>query len=196
MKNFIITSMAFLLVLATIPLQASVKNNRISGEQNIQSVPGQKSAVNGIQVITEPGVSSLSIDQFHTDFGSVKNATWKKLDHLNLDAVSFNKNGKNLTAYYNEDGNLIGTTSVKSFNDLPREGQQEIKDEYAGYTIGTVILFRNDNVSPEESPVFGSQYQFSQNYFVEMAKGNKRIVVQVNPVGMIYYFRSLGSTFG
>jgi hypothetical protein len=179
--------------MATLPLQASVKSNRIPGKQNIRIVPGNSNE-NEIHVVTEPDVNSLSIDQFHTDFKNAKNATWRKTSHF--DEVSFSRNGKKMTAYYNEDGDLVGTTSVKSFKDLPQEGQKQINDEYAGYSLGPVILFRNDNVSPDESNIYGPQYRYSENYFVEMKKGNNKIVVQVNPVGTIYYFRSLRSTIG
>ena len=101
-----------------------------------------------------------------------------------------------MTAYYNEEGNLIGTTTAKTFNELPQEGQRQIKYEYPGYRIGPVIQFNDDNIDPGESSIYGSQYRFPENYFVELTKGNDKIIVQVNPAGMIYYFRSLGSAIG
>ena len=184
--------------MSILPSQASVnfKNNLYAGKQTINLIPGNNNTAPAIHAVAEPGINSLSIDNFNADFENVKNVKWQKNEYY--DAVSFSKNGKEMTAYYNynKDGELIGTTMRKNFKDLPLEGQRQIKDEYSGYTIGPIILFRNDNVNPTESMIFGPRYSYYDNYFVEMAKGNKRIVVQVNPVGMIYYFRSLGSTFG
>jgi hypothetical protein len=178
-----------------VPARAFVQTRKISSGKNGLNIPGKiTDHENSIHVITAPDIGSLSLDQFRTDFGKVNNASWRKTVHF--DEVSFSKNGKAITAYYDEEGNLIGTTRVRTFNELPPEGQRQIKEEYKGYTIGPVILFRNDNISPDESKIYGPQYRYDENYFVEMTKGKRKIVVQVNPVGTIYYFRSMGSAIG
>ena len=134
-------------------------------------------------------VSELAKTHFYSDFGNVPNAVWKRVD--TYDQVIFTKDGQKMTAFYDYDANLVGTTSNKKFTDLPARAQQEIKAKYKNYSIGTVIFYDDNEANETDMILYGAQFEDADNYFVELAKGAEKIVVEVNPAGFVTYFKKL-----
>ena len=133
-------------------------------------------------------VNEITRDQFRDDFAMTPEK-WKRSDHY--DEAVFMKDRQQYVAYYDFNSNLVGTTTVKEFSDLPRPGQKNIKEEYSGYKIGPVILFHDYNITSDGIKAFWPEYRFANNYFVELMKGKDKILVQVNPQGDIYFFRDV-----
>lgn len=134
-------------------------------------------------------VSDYSLSSFNTDFGAKNNVSWTKTAHF--DEATFNQNGQEKTAYYDFDGKLVGTTTLKSFNDLPERGQKTINKKYPEYTVESVLLYDINKQSNAQMLLFNSQYVDSRNYFVQLSNGKNRIILQVNPVGGVYFFKKL-----
>ncbi|MBK9511912.1 MAG: hypothetical protein IPP61_01120 [Cytophagaceae bacterium] len=134
-------------------------------------------------------VSQRSKDQFAADFGQTTDVQWEIAPRM--DEGTFTKDGVVTTAYYNTDNKLIGTTCVKSFMDLPMKAQNEINDNYKSYTVGDVIMFDGmDNVSSYVT-LYNQDFTNSDNYFVELRKDNKKLVMEVNMAGDVAFFTRL-----
>jgi hypothetical protein len=134
-------------------------------------------------------VNTISESNFAVDFGNVPNVKWKRTPQF--DEATFTKDGKELTAYYGFDGKLVGTCSVKTFADVPEKGQTEIKKRYKDYTVGHVIFYDDNEFNESDMLLYNSQFDDEDNYFVEMAKGNNKIILRVNSSGVVYFFKQL-----
>jgi hypothetical protein len=138
----------------------------------------------------DPGVvSTIDKVNFVADFGYIPDERWTKSSKYN--EVTFIKNGQPLTAYFNTRGDIIGTTSIKKFSDLPASSQKVIKSRYSGYAIGDVIYFDDYRAESTDGILYGVKFQYPDNYFVEMTKGEKRIIVEVNPEGEVLLYKVL-----
>jgi hypothetical protein len=135
-------------------------------------------------------VSARAKGSFSVDFPNVTNAVWKRAD--TFDEVAFtNKNGLKMKAFYDIDGKLVGTTQNKTFADVPASGQNEIKKNYKDYTVGQVIFFDDNEANETDMMLYSTQFDDADNYFVELAKGDKKIVLQVNTTGQVFFFKQL-----
>ena len=95
-----------------------------------------------------------------------------------------------MTAFYDNDGKLVGTTMIKTFADVPANGQKQIKKKYKDYTVGPVIFFDNNEFNETDMMLYGLQFDDEDNYFVELTKGNSKIVVRVNSAGDLLFLNS------
>ncbi len=135
-------------------------------------------------------ISVMAINSFREDFPNITDVQWNRSE--NFDEASFiNNDGKKLKAFYGDDGELIGTTQNVKFADVPLKGQLEIKNKYKDYKIGDVIFF-NDNLANESDMIlWSSQFNDEDNYFVELIKGEKKIIVRVATYGDVSFFKEL-----
>ena len=141
-------------------------------------------------------VNAFTVNQFAYDFPDVTNIHFdKKKDFV---TVLFTQNGRNNTAYYDDNSELIGTILNGSIQDLPAAAQTEIANRYAGYTVVRVVRFNAnrdnelyiDNYS--ELPFYGDSPENSSNYFVELKNNdNKTIVVMVGLSGEVSFFSAM-----
>ncbi|MEO5967254.1 MAG: hypothetical protein ABIP68_05580 [Ferruginibacter sp.] len=130
-------------------------------------------------------VNYVSKQSFGTDFPNAQGA-WLRKD--NMDEVSFTLNNRNLIAYYDDGGMLIGTSEMKTIKDLPTKAQDFIKSNYSDYDIMNVLFFNDSELNDQEMFMYGTQLDGSDNYFVELKRGTKTIVLQVTPDGDSKYF--------
>lgn len=188
MKNLIVMLVTMFLAISVMPLHATNfdENNTTLKNQTMHS--SALLAEPGIPVKSD-NVSALSKDAFRNHFGSMPDVTWRSTDRF--DEATFMKNGKQYTAYFDNYSNLVGVTTVTSFTALPEKGQQNIMEEYENYSIGPVIYFRDHQHAPNRPRLIGTQHKYAENYFVMLANGTDRILVQVNPKGHIYFFRNV-----
>ena len=185
MKRLAILSMTFLLAFAVVQIQAQEPKKEAKKEAK-KEVKNERKALRKLEGNV---VSVASKNSFYTDFGDVPDVKWTKAEYL--DEARFTKDGKQLTAFYAYDGKLVGTTEVKTFADLPPKGQKAIKDKYKDYSVGPVIFFDDNEFNEMDMLLYGLQFQDEDNYFVEMTKGDKKIMVRVDPIGAIYFFKQL-----
>jgi hypothetical protein len=185
MKKLAILSMTFLFTLSLVQgqtKQADKKNiNETKKELKTERVALKK--------LEGTNVSTLAKKSFDSDFVNVSDAKWMRLG--TFDEVSFTKAGQKMKAFYDYDGNLVGTTSVKTFADLPAKGQQEIKTKYKDYSVGPVILYDDNEVNQTDMILWDTQFDDEDNYFVELTKGGKTLILQVNLNGDVSYFKQL-----
>jgi hypothetical protein len=54
------------------------------------------------------------------------------------------------------------------------------------------VIFYDDNEhNDNDMMLYGIQFEDEDNYFVELSKGSKQIVLQVTPEGNIFFFTEL-----
>ncbi|MDP4223014.1 MAG: hypothetical protein Q8868_06845 [Bacteroidota bacterium] len=148
-----------------------------------------KSAKITLKRLEGTAVSAEARYKFESDFGSIPDVTWKRSAYF--DEASFSKGGKEMVAFYDLDGLLVGTTSAAKFTDLPKRAQDEIKTKYKDYSIGPVIFFDDNEANTSDMILYGKQFEDEDNYFIELTGGTNKIVVQVHPQGEVNYFTQI-----
>src|ERR1700748_2646952 len=104
-------------------------------------------------------VSAFTVNQFAYDFPDVTNIHFARAnDH---DVITYTQNGRDITAYYDDNSELLGTIRMRSVQDLPAGAEKEIADRYPDYTVVRVVRFNanSDNESyignNSELPFYG-----------------------------------------
>jgi hypothetical protein len=139
--------------------------------------------------LTENNVSNFSLKSFNDDFGSNSTVAWTRTDLY--DIASFIKNDRETKAYYDFEGNLIGTTTVKLYTDLPIRAQKIITKRYPGYTPDFSIIYDLDKLTDTQMILINDEFVNADNYFVQLSKGTAKIVLQVTPVGQVILFKKI-----
>lgn len=134
-------------------------------------------------------VGSQAKQQLMIDFGTVNDVNWERTAHY--DEATFMKDGKTLTAFYDYDSKLVGTTTKKTFSDLPANAQQFINENYKSYNVGDILEYDDNGNVRSNMMLFNQEIQDADNYFVELKNDNKKIVVQVSMEGNVSYFTRL-----
>ncbi len=134
-------------------------------------------------------VSDVSKENFVSDFGRIPNVKWEKSQLF--DEAEFTKDGHQYKAFYSDDSKLIGTTTEKTFADLPKNAQKDIQKHYGEYKVDKVVYFEDNQENDQDMQLYGSQFEDADNYFVELSNKDKNIVIQINPKGQIYFFKEL-----
>ena len=134
-------------------------------------------------------VSYFTRRHFAKDFPGAKNVRFETTN--DFDKVSFLSGKKNLTAYYDYRNKLVGTTQKKTFADLPEKAQKEILKKYEDYTIAGIIKFDDNEDNDTDMILYGTSFDDADNYFVELKKDDKAIVVKVDLAGYVSYFSEM-----
>jgi hypothetical protein len=133
----------------------------------------------------DPSVQS----QFTADFPDAKNVHFARLKDLN--EVTFSQGKEDMTAYYREGSQLVGTILKGSFADLPGNAQKEIQHKYPGYSIVNVVKFDDNESELLEMILDGISMDDAENYFVELKNDSKAIVVKVDLSGGVNYLTTM-----
>lgn len=134
-------------------------------------------------------VSSRSKDSFYADFGQVADAKWSRGPQF--DEVTFTKDGQKLTAYYDNQFILVGTTENKKFADVPAKAQKDIQKQFKGYAIGAVLEYKDNENNDTNMLLYGTQFDDADHYFVTVSKGKEADVLMVKTDGEVSFFSTL-----
>lgn len=169
---------------------ASLKKDEKSLSKEERSIRHEKKGdKKELHKIKQGEVSNFSIEAFQRDYGIVPGASWRR--EGNLDVVTFTKDGVTQSAYYDFDAQLVGTTMRKSFSDIPMKAQTWINEKYPGYSKTGVILFDDNENNETDMVLYGQSFDDADNYFVELAKGDKKIVLKSTMAGEVSYFTEI-----
>ncbi|MES1215480.1 MAG: hypothetical protein ABUT20_08185, partial [Bacteroidota bacterium] len=122
-------------------------------------------------------VSYQSKEQFSRDFPDAKNIIYSV--SKNFEEAEFTENGIRLTAYYDADSKLVGTTTAKEFSDIPAKAQEYIKKHYAGYNVEQVTLFDDNEDNDTDMMLYDTVFDDADNYFVALKSNTEFIIVKV-----------------
>lgn len=136
-------------------------------------------------------VSDLTIQRFKSDFPNAKDVGY--MVGTNFDEVVYSQDGKDYIAYYNVNGELVGTTTHASLSDLPEVAQKEITRNYLnrGYSTDRIILFDDNELVPTDMWLYERSFDDEDNYFIELSKLDKKLVLQVDMRGNVSFFKDL-----
>lgn len=177
MKRLAVLSITILLSASIIQGQAQKTEKETKKEAKAERVALKK--------LEGANVSAIAKNSFSEDFKNTTNPQWKRLG--TFDEVAFTKDGKELKAFYDIDGKLVGTTQRVTFADMPARGQKEIKEKYKDYTVGPVIFYDDNEANETDMILYGLQFDDEDNYFVELTNGTKKIIVHVNKEGTFFF---------
>jgi hypothetical protein len=127
--------------------------------------------------------------QFFSDFGNLPVIQWERTE--TFDKATFINNNQVMTAYYDITSKLVGTTSHKTFDELPANAQKYIDKKYPGYDKQEVIFFDDNELNDTDMILYGNLFDDADNYFVDLKKDDKEIVLQVTMGGMVSFFKQL-----
>lgn len=170
--------------------KAYLKKNIARIEKNEAILKKQKQAnKQQLKTLISKEASEQAKQQFVVDFGNLPVSLWERTNQY--DEATFVKDGREYTAYYNFSTKLMGTTTIKNFYDLPEKAQYVIKDTYKSYTVGDIIEYDHNDSVPSNMMFFNQEVDDTDNYFVELKRGVRTIVVIVNNQGEVSFFTRL-----
>lgn len=135
-------------------------------------------------------VSYQSKEQFYRDFGDVPVSQWTRTPYF--DEVSFVQDGESKIAFYDITAQLVGTTSRKTFADIPGYAQKYINNKYKDYTVKAVVYYEDNQDNDMDMVMYDTRFEDADMYFVELSKGSKQLILKVDPQGEVSYFTQLG----
>ncbi len=193
MKKIIVVSSALILFAGVSRAQteeASVKQDIASLQKNESTIRKEKKEEKKeLRKLEENEVNYQSREQFYTDFGNVPVRQWVRT--ANFDEATFVKDGHDMVAYYDADTRLVGTTTIKSFDNLPANAQKFINSKYPGYSKEQVILFDDNELNETDMMLFTRQFDDEDNYFIELNKDARSIILKVDMRGDVSFFKEL-----
>ncbi len=190
MKNSVLFSSVFMLFGFAAISQTEVvsSKNKLNAYENVYASnekyvsdikPDKNVNTNSSLKLGKNEATYATHKQFLSDFGDLKVTRAKKSNQF--ETITFlNKEGAAVNAYYDSNAQLIGTTTAKVFENLPANAQATISKNYADYKIAEIIFFDNN-----------LQYADADNYFVQLERGNKIIVVKVDQSGSVTFFKNI-----
>jgi len=185
MKKLIASAIVTLMTIATLQVEAQSVAKEMKREQKAE----KKAVHKALRKLDGNEVSSRAKDNFSRDFDDASDVSWVR--GAQFDEVSFSKNGQSMTAYYDYDSRLVGTTSSKKFTDLPSNAQKEIKNRYKDYVTGAVIKFDDNEANDTNMLFYGIQFDDADHYFVTVAKDGKETILMVSMDGEVSYFKEV-----
>ncbi len=186
MKKLVVLSLTLLFAMSVV-LGQTQKAGKEKTKETKKETKTERVALKKLEGST---VSTVAQSNFSSDFKDAKNVEWKRIE--TYDKASFTtKDGQQMSAYYDIDGNLVGTTQYKTFADLPKNGQKEIEKNYKDYSIGQVVFYDDNENNDTDMILYGVQFEDQDNYFVELSKGKEKVVLQVSPTGEVFFFKQL-----
>jgi len=122
-------------------------------------------------------ISTKVNDHFTAAFKNAKNVDWKT--DAKFDKASFVLDGKKVQAFYDVEGELIGTSKTWDFDKLPKSALETLttKYTYPDYQLKDCIEFVNSNNE--------------KNYYVSFDKKNETVVLEITKGGMVSVFARL-----
>lgn len=136
-------------------------------------------------------VSFQTMQAFKSDFPNASDVGY--MVGSNFDEVTYSQGGKDYIAYYNINGELVGTTSHASFSALPASARKEITKHFLskGYNTDRVILFDDNELVPTDMWLYERSFDDEDNYFIELSKLDKKLVLQVDMRGNVSFYKDL-----
>ena len=167
---------------------------------NAQPQLDEKANTNTPEKVTKPArvplkklegtsVSARTKSNFAVDFPDITDAQWTRSE--NFDEATFTRDGQKTTAYYDYEGDLVGSTTPKTFADLPARAQKLINEKYKDYKVDQVIFFDDNDRSDTDMILWATQFDDEDLYFAQLSKGSSKIIVKTDPTGNVSLFKEI-----
>lgn len=166
--------------------QAEIAN---LNEQKSRIERQKKADKSQLRKVEAQEVTYQAKQQFIADFGDVPVTKSQRTNYF--EEFVFNKDGQDVTAFYDTDEKLVGTSVKRNFDDVPSKARLYILNKYADYTIGDVIFYDDNEANETDMVMYNQSFGDADNYFVELKKGNEKIAVKVDMEGEVSYFTEI-----
>ena len=187
MKTIVLAAGSLLFYSATLRAQRvtdyAASDNQVKAE-NAESVMST-----GKSRTEERAVTYQTNQQFIRDFPDAENVRWNP--GRPLEEVTFTNDHIEMTAYYDVDSKLIGTTTEKKFADIPAKAQQYINKHFKGYNPESVIMFDDNEDNDTDMMLYNTVFEDADNYFVALRNDSQSIILKVNMEGGVSFFKKL-----
>ena len=124
-----------------------------------------------IATATNAGTNSVDsriVNRFKADFGEAVNASWTVTSTHHQ--VTFDIDGKKLSALYTLDGDLIGTSSAIAIENLPVKAKRAFAKKFDGYTVREAQKF---------------ELQDETSYYIYAVKDNEALIIKLGAAGEV-----------
>lgn len=187
-KYAVLSATAFVFSIASFAQADNATDQGLTGNSRL-SRQERKEERRSLRKQLADDVSYFAEQAFYHDFGNLPNVSWR---HENgFDIASFESGGVAQSAFYDREAELTGTTMRKSFFDLPEAAQQYINKKYPDYAITGVVFFDDNEANATDMILYDQQFDDADNYFVELSKDGKNIVLQSDMRGNVQFFTEL-----
>lgn len=115
-------------------------------------------------------VNGRVLEAFRTSFADAKNVQWKSLDESGLFQATFNYQNSDLSAFFNEEGEMVAVARYINKANLPIMVTKQIQERFPEHVIQTAI----------EHIAYGTT-----TYHLTMSSPKSSLVVAVSPSGDI-----------
>ena len=115
-------------------------------------------------------VNGRVLEAFRTTFADAKNVQWKSLDESGLFQATFTYQNNELSAYYNEEGEMVAMAHYIDKANLPIMVAKAIKERFPDHVLQTAI----------EKIAYGAT-----TYHITLNSPKSALLVSVNPEGEI-----------
>ncbi len=109
---------------------------------------------------------------FEAKFNGAQNVVWSAREAYVK--AQFQLSGENVEAFFNEEGDLIGTSRKLDFKQLPLNAIQKIKKSYEDFKVVETIEFDLDG---------------DRSYYVSLEKEGKTQILQVSLYGTVTAYK-------
>ena len=185
MKRLAVAFITIIIVGAFGQVQAQQSINETKKEVKLEKKTERKA----LRKLTGQYVSEISKASFYKDFGNLEKVVWMRSQYY--DEATFLKDGRDMIAYYDNDGKLVGTTSAVAFEDIPMVAQKNIQKMYKDATVGKVIFFDDNELNDTDMMLYNIQFDDEDTYFVELTQGGKTFIVNCDTKGNVAFFKQL-----
>lgn len=120
-------------------------------------------------------VNKFVLKSFNKEFSGAANANWKALE-AGLYRVVFNYNGKDVQAFFDENGDLIATGTRVKEDHLPLLIAKAINTKYAGYAKKDIVEFTMDG---------------EIQYLVTLTSSERNIIIKATGNGDISLYKKI-----
>jgi hypothetical protein len=187
MKKLAILSIALLIVfnfgqLKATPSFAGIKIKKEKTEVQYTERPP-------LRKLDGTTISQDSQTSFYMTIGNVPDIKWTR--DTFYDIASYNKDGQDFKAYFDINGALVGTTTIKKATDLSKTIEKSIKKLYPDATIGQATYFEHNEENATDMIEYGIQFESNTKYFIELAQGTNKFVVMSDKDGDVSLFKQL-----
>jgi len=121
---------------------------------------------------TTEAVSKTVTNHFKADFTNATNVSWTSGDSYTK--ASFTMDGKKMEAFYNTQGEVIGTSSNVGLDELPVNAKRTLAKKFTGYTVTEAIHF--DGV--EENA-----------YYISLENDKEAVILKVGDNNQVVNFK-------
>ena len=121
--------------------------------------------------------NSKATAHFAAAFSKAKNVTW--ISNGKFEKVSFVMNNEQLTAFYDADGALVGTTKKIAFDKLPKAAIETITTDFTfpQYQVRECIEFVDDN--------------HEKKYYTSFETSDETLVLEISQNGRVSIFTQI-----